>query len=174
MCIFDLFNNLHMALNLDKTDFQILRILQERGRITNIQLSNEIGLSPAPTLERVKKLEKTGIIKSYHAVVDAERLGLGISTFIQITLHWNKVDAINNFIQRIEDIEEVVECYHVTGGADFLLKVQVKNIGSYERLILDRLSKIEEIGNLQTMMILSTFKLSRKVPLDYDSPTIKR
>ena len=159
-----------MAINLDKTDFKILQILQEQGRITNIQLSSDIGLSPAPTLERVKKLEKRGFIKSYHAIVDAEKLGLGVRTFIQITLHWHKNNAINNFIKKISEIDEVVECHHVTGSADFILKIHVTDINAYERLILDRISKIEEIGHLQTMMILSTFKLSRTIPLDYDNP----
>ena len=98
-----------MSLNLDKTDFKILKILQEQGRITNIQLSNDVGLSPAPTLERVRKLENSGIIKSYHAIADAEALGLGIKTYIQISLNWHKLDAINNFISQINDIDEIVE-----------------------------------------------------------------
>ncbi len=156
-----------MSLNLDKTDFKILKILQEQGRITNIQLSNDVGLSPAPTLERVRKLENSGIIKSYHAIADAEALGLGIRTYIQISLNWHKLDAINNFISQINDIDEIVECHHITGAADFLLKVIIKDMNSYEKLILDKLSKIEEIGQLQTMMILSTFKQSRTLPLVY-------
>lgn len=156
-----------MGQHLDKIDFKILKILQENGRITNIQLSNEIGLSPAPTLERVRKLENAGYIKSYHAIVDAESLGLGVKTFIQVSLNWHKNDAINSFITQINNIDEVVECHHVTGSADFILKVLVKDINSYERLILDKLSKIEEIGHLQTMMILSTFKYSNAIPLKY-------
>jgi Lrp/AsnC family leucine-responsive transcriptional regulator len=154
-------------INVDKIDFKILKILQENGRITNIQLSHEIGLSPAPTLERVRKLEASGLIKSYHAIVDAEMLGLGIKTFIQVTLNYHKNDAIRNFSKEIMDIDEIIECHHVTGAADFLLKVLVKDIASYERLILDRLSKIQEIGHLQTMMILSTAKSSKSLPLNY-------
>lgn len=156
-----------MSYHLDKIDFKILKILQENGRITNIQLSNEIGLSPAPTLERVRKLENHGYLSSYHAIANANALGLGVNTFIQVSLNWHKNDAINNFIDRINNIPEVVECHHITGAADFLLKVMVKDINSYERLILDTLSKIEEIGHLQTMMILSTFKKSRAIPLEY-------
>lgn len=154
-------------INLDKTDFKILKILQENGRITNIQLSQDIGLSPAPTLERVRKLEASGFIQSYHAVVNAEMLGLGIKTYIQVTLNYHKSDAIKTFSKHIMKIDEVVECHHVTGAADFLLKVLVKDILSYERLILDKLSKIQEIGHLQTLMILSTSKEARKLPLEY-------
>ncbi len=154
-------------MTLDKIDFKILKILQENGRITNIQLSQDIGLSPAPTLERVRKLESSGFIKSYHAVADSSKLGLSIKTFIQVTLNYHKGDPIQSFIKQIQRIDEVMECHHVTGAADFLLKVMVKDILSYERLILDKLSKIQEIGNLQTLMILSTPKSSPRLPLDY-------
>lgn len=157
-----------MSQQLDKIDFKILKILQENGRITNIQLSSEVGLSPAPTLERVRKLESSGIIQSYHAVANAQALGLDVKTFVLISLNWHKNDAITNFIKQINEIDEVIECHHITGSADFMLKVMVKNITTYERLILDKLSKIEEIGHLQTMMILSTFKNSRAVPLTYE------
>ncbi len=150
---------------LDATDFKILRILQENGRITNIQLSLDIGLSPAPTLERVRKLEANGFIKSYHAMVDEELLGLKIKTFIQVSINYNKSDAVQNFMKQIMKIDEVIECHHITGSADFLLKVIVKDIKSYERLILDKISKMQEIAHLQTMMILSTPKQSHSLPL---------
>ena len=156
-----------MATNLDKTDLKILKILQEDGRITNLQLSNEIGLSPAPTLERVKKLEKTGIIKSYHADLDKESLGLGVHTFMQITLLRHKNNAITNFVDQINKIDEVVECHHVTGGSDYLLRIMAKSMSAYERLVMDKLSKIEEIGQMQTLVILSTVKKSNVIPLEY-------
>lgn len=156
-----------MATSLDKIDLKILRILQEDGRITNLQLSNEIGLSPAPTLERVKKLEKGGIIRSYHAELDKEALGLGVQTFMQITLLRHKNNAITNFVDQIKDIEEVVECHHVTGGSDYLLRIMAKSMTAYERLVMDKLSKIEEIGQMQTLVILSTVKKTNVIPLEY-------
>ncbi|MCF8284772.1 MAG: Lrp/AsnC family transcriptional regulator [Sphingobacteriales bacterium] len=154
-------------IGLDSTDFKILKILQENGRITNIQLSMDIGLSPAPTLERVRKLEAQGYINSYHAMVNEELLGLKIKTFIQVSINYQKTDAIKNFSKQIMKIDEVVECHHISGSADFLLKVIVPDIKSYERLILDKISKILEISHLQTMMILSTTKYSHALPLDY-------
>lgn len=90
-------NLFDMAIELDKTDYQILKILQETGRITNLQLSTNVGLSPAPTLERVRKLENAGYIKSYHALVDEELLGLGIKTFIQIQLDFHENNTIQVF-----------------------------------------------------------------------------
>jgi Lrp/AsnC family leucine-responsive transcriptional regulator len=131
-------------------------LLQSDGRITNLQLSNEIGLSPAPTLERVRKLENQGYIKSYHAIVDEETLGFTVKCFIQITINLNISDARNKFIQKINAIEEVVECHHVTGSSDFVVKLVAKDMKGYEKIILEKLSKIEEIGHQSSMMILSS------------------
>jgi len=156
-----------MALELDKTDLQILKTLQENGRITNLQLSSQIGLSPAPTLERVRKLENAGYIKSYHALVDEELLGLGIKTFIQIQLDFHKNNTIQVFLDEVREIKEVTECHHVTGQCDFLLKVYVKDIKAYERLIMDKISKISVVKTFQTMMIMSTNKKEPTVPLEY-------
>ena len=156
-----------METELDKTDMQILRILQQNGRITNLQLSNDIRLSPAPTLERVRKLENAGYIKSYHALVDEELLGLGIKTFIQIQLDFHKNNTIQIFLDEIQDINEVTECHHVTGQCDFLLKVYVQDIKAYERLIMDKISKISVVKTFQSMMIMSTSKKEPIVPLEY-------
>lgn len=156
-----------MAFEPDKIDLQILKLLQENGRITNLQLSHEIGLSPAPTLERVRKLENAGLIKSYHAVVDEELLGLGIKTFIQIQLDFHRDNAIETFVDEVKQIKEVTECHHVTSGCDFILKIYVKDIKAYERLIMDKISKISVIKTFQTMMILSTSKNEPVLPSDY-------
>ena len=156
-----------MAIDLDRTDYQILKILQENGRITNLQLSNEIGLSPAPTLERVRKLENSGYLKSYHALVDEEMLGIGIKTFIQIKLDFHQGNTIQNFIEELDKIKEVTECHHVTGQCDFILKVYVKDIKSYERLLLEKISKIAVVKTFETMMILSTTKKETSIPLEY-------
>lgn len=158
-----------MSHNLDATDLKILRILQERGKITNIHLSQEIGLSPAPTLERVKKLEKNNqYIKSYHAQVNAEALGLGFTALIHVSLTRQIGNAINNFIQHINEIPEIVECYQLTGNYDYQLKIMVNDIPAFESLIANKLSKIEEIGQMQTMVVLSKIKDSKTLPLAYD------
>ncbi len=157
-----------MEVNLDKIDFMILKLLQENGRKTNVQLSNEIGLSPAPTLERVKKLENSGIIKSYHAVVEENFVDLGIKAMIQVSLVRQKDNAISNFKKQIDKIDEIVECYQVTGNFDYLLKAVVKDIPSFEKLIGEKLSKIADIGQMQTNVILSEVKKSPVLPLNYD------
>ncbi len=153
---------------LDSTDLKILRKLQENGKITNLQLSEDIGLSPAPTLERVRKLESAKIITGYHAIVDESALGIGIKAFIQLSLGRQAGNFINDFKQRVDSIDEIVECYQVTGNCDFLLKIEVADIPAFENLISNKLSKIEEIGNMQTLVILSQPKNSRVVPTTYE------
>lgn len=156
-----------MVVEPDKIDLQILQILQENGRITNLQLSQQIGLSPAPTLERVRKLESSGFIKSYHAVVDEELLGLGIKTFLQIQLDFHRDNAIQTFVDEVKQIKEITECHHVTSGCDFIIKIYVKDIKAYEKLIMDKISRISVIKTFQTMMILSTSKNDAVLPRDY-------
>lgn len=156
-----------MQINLDKIDFKILRILQENAKITNLQLSGEVGLSPAPTLERVKKLENAKLIKGYYTEVDEEALGIGIKAIIQITLTRQVENAISNFKKQINQMPEIMECYQVTGNADYILIVMLKDIRDFESLISTRLSKMEEIGQMQTMMILSKVKDSKVLPLNY-------
>ena len=104
-----------VGLKLDRIDRKILEILQANAKITNAQLSKDIGLSPAPTLERVKKLENSGLILSYHAKLDNEKLGLQVSTFVQVTLVGHNKQNIETFIKEIDQIDEVVECHHITG-----------------------------------------------------------
>ena len=157
-----------MAEKLDRIDLKILQILQDNSKITNLDLSKKIGLSPAPTLERVKKLESSGIIKSYHAHVSAVRIGLNVKTFMLVNLAWQKDKALDNFIEKVKLIPEVIECYIITGEADILLKIVCKDIPSYEKLLFKTLSQLEEIERLKTLMTLSTVKNSKVLPFDYE------
>lgn len=155
-----------MSINkLDPIDHKLLEILQSNGKITNAQLSKEIGLSPAPTLERVKKLELSGIIKSYHAQIDREKVGLGVMTFVQVSLSGHRKSITDAFVEKILRVPEIIECHHVTGSCDFLLKVIAKDINSYQKLIMETINEIEEVANTQTMVILSSFKDSQVLPV---------
>ena len=157
-----------MLEKLDKTDLKILRILQENSKITNLELSKKVGLSPAPTLERVKKLESSSIIESYHAKVNPQSIGLNVKTFVLVSLAWQKENALNNFLDKIKSIDEIVECYIITGEADFLMKIICRDIPTYEQLLFKTLSQIEEIERLKTLMTLSTVKDSMLMPFKYD------
>lgn len=150
---------------LDKIDRKILDILQSNAKITNAQLSKDIGLSPAPTLERVKKLETSGIIKSYHAKLDTDRIGLGVHTFVQVTLKGHNKTNIDSFLNEINNVPEVIECHHITGSGDFILKIIATDIQAYQKLMLEKVSEIEVVDGLQSMIILSTFKDSKVMPV---------
>jgi DNA-binding Lrp family transcriptional regulator len=157
-----------MSEKLDKIDLKILKILQQNSKITNLDLSKKIGLSPAPTLERVKKLENNGVIESYHAKVSPQSIGLNVKIFVLVSLAWQKENALNHFLEKIKEIEEIVECYIITGEADFLMKIVCKDIPTYEQLLFKTLSQIEEIERLKTLMTLSTVKDSKILPYRYE------
>lgn len=154
-----------MNVKLDKIDRKILDILQSNAKITNANLAQEIGLSPAPTLERVKKLENAGIINSYHAKLDNEKVGLGVNTFVTVSLKGHNKDNIDKFIKSINNIDEIIECHHVTGSGDFILKIISKDIPAYQKLMLEKVSNIDVVDNMQSMVILSTFKDSKVMPI---------
>ncbi|MEQ9443501.1 MAG: Lrp/AsnC family transcriptional regulator [Cyclobacteriaceae bacterium] len=164
-----------MALHpkLDKIDRKILDILQKNAKITNAQLSKEIGLSPAPTLERVKKLETLGVIDSYHAKLNTAKIGLGISTFVMIKLTGHDKESIRAFINAINKIDEVIECHHVTGTSDFILRVIAKDIASYQQLMLDKVNEVQVVDSLQSLVILSTFKDSKSLPIPEETDQVR-
>lgn len=153
---------------LDTIDKQILKILQQNCKITNLDLSKRVGLSPAPTLERVKKLENNGVLASYHANVNRNAIGLHVQTYLLVEIAWHIDDALENFLEKINNIDEVVECYIITGEADALMKIVCKDIPSYEDLLFKTLSKIDEIERLKTLMTLSQVKNSPLLPYDYE------
>ena len=158
-----------MSDKLDKIDLHILRILQDSSKITNLDLSKRIGLSPAPTLERVKKLENNDVIQSYHAQINPTAIGLMVKTFVLVSLDWRKDAARENFLEQVNSIKEIVECHIITGEADFLIKIVCKDIPTYERLLFKTLQQIDEIERLKTLMTLSTVKDSKLLPYDYDA-----
>lgn len=150
---------------LDEIDKKILRHLQKNGRITNLHLSREVGLSPAPTLERVRKLEDRGYITGYHASLSPESLGLNLKIIIQISLIRQIDNAVQKFVSQIMDIDEVIECQQITGDYDYYIKVLVRDISAYDQLVNDKLSKIEEIGQMRSSVILSTVKSVSALPV---------
>ena len=141
-----------MRIKLDGTDRKILELLQTNSNITNAQLAQEIGLSPAPTLERVKKLENSEVIRSYHAVIDPSAVGMGVSTFVTVSLKGHNKDNIERFIKAIKDIEEVIECHHVTGADSLVLKVVATSVRHLE-VVIETLGRW---GTPATSIILSS------------------
>ncbi|MBK9272599.1 MAG: Lrp/AsnC family transcriptional regulator [Saprospiraceae bacterium] len=154
-----------MSDKIDKVDVKILNILQENSKITNLELSKKIGLSPAPTLERVKKLEMSGVIESYHAVVNPQKVNLFVSTFVLVNVKWSKENALSSFMDKVKKIDEIIECFVITGDADILMRVICKDMQSYENLLFKKLASITEVERIKTLMNLSTIKALKKLPI---------
>jgi Lrp/AsnC family leucine-responsive transcriptional regulator len=147
-----------MDMKLDQTDLEILRTLQEHGRIRNSSLAEKANISPPSMLERVRKLEKSGVIKKYVAILEPKEIGIGVHTFVEVSLSVHGRNAVAGFTDAIGKMDEVMECHHITGEADFLLKIAVPDISAYEDLVLHKLTQLPHVGNLKTLVVLSTFK----------------
>lgn len=146
-------------------DRKILGILQAQGRIPNVQLAAEVGLSPSAVLERVRKLEERGIIERYVTILDSRKLGLGTIAFVAVSLNLHQSDSIENFHRFVGESGKVLECYHVAGGEDYLLKVYARDIEDYERFLLSELTRTRGIDKVKTMFVLSTLKHETAIPL---------
>ena len=152
--------------SLDHIDKKILDLLQENGRMTNAQLAKDVGLSPPPMLERVRKLEKNGIIRKYVALVDPKKVDRGTMALVSVSLRLHQKNAIQEFVKEIQNIPEILECHHITGEEDYVLKVAIKDIEEYERFLHERLTRISGIRKIQTSFILKTIKHQTKVPIN--------
>jgi len=150
---------------INKHDRKILEVLQAQGRIPNVQLAAEVGLSPPAVLERVRKLEERDIIQKYVAIVDNKKVGLGTVIFVAVTLHLHQKDSIENFHNFVQECEKVLECYHLAGSEDYLLKIYSRDIDDYEHFLLNELTQIKGIDRVKTMFVLSTLKRETAVPL---------
>lgn len=140
---------------LDAVDIKILEILQGDARITTKALADQLNLSTTPVFERVKRLEREGLIKKYVALVDNKKLGLRLIAFISISLTKHSRSYLEKFVKEVEQYPEVMECYHIAGNYDFLLKVVVRNMEVYETFILNKLSTIANLGHVQSSFVLS-------------------
>ena len=146
-------------------DRRILEILQTQGRISNVQLAADVGLSPSAVLERVRKLEERGIIERYVTLLDNRKIGLGTIAFVGVTLHHHQTDAIESFHRFVNESDKVLECYHLAGAEDYILKVYARDIDDYERFLLSSLTRTRGVDKVTTMFVLSTLKRETAMPL---------
>lgn len=152
-------------IGIDAIDLRILSALQENARISNIELAAQVGLSPSPCLRRVKRLEAAGVIRRYAALLDPAAMGLGIIGFISVTLERNIEAVLEDFEAAVKERPEVLECWPITGDADFLLKVVTADLGAYERLMRDHLLRIPGISSTKTSFVLTAVKNETALPL---------
>ncbi len=153
---------------LDATDIKILTILQDNGRITNSKLAGEIGISPPAMLERVKRLEASGVIEKYVAILNRERTGFGLLAIINISLSLHQISNLQLVKERLVQLEEVLECYQMTGDIDFLLKVAIEDMNSYTEFVNNKLSGIPGIQNIKTSFVLATLKSDTAIKFKHE------
>lgn len=147
-------------MNLDKTDIRILTIIQQDGRITNAGMAREIGISPPAMLERVRRLESSGVIEKYVAILDREKTGFGLMAIVIVTLSLHQISSLQTVKERLVELDEVLECFQLTGDVDFLLKVAIRDMNAYTAFVNDKLSGIPGIQNIKTSFVLDTLKAS--------------
>lgn len=150
-------------IKLDDIDLQILQILQLHGRMTNAKLAQQVGLSAPPMLERVKKLERLGIITGYRAILDAKRLGRDFFVFVAINVNVAELSNVERIEGQLSDMPEVLECHHIAGDIDFLVKVNVEDQEDYKSFVTEHLAKIKGISRLHSWVVLSTIKDSTEL-----------
>ena len=150
---------------LDDIDRRILRELQRDGALRNDELADKVGLSPSPTLRRVRALETAGYVQSYVALLDPKRLGLGVRVMIELRLNVQDRDALDRFEKEATAIPEVVECMTVLGDWDYVLTVVAKDIEFYQRFLLDRLARLPGVSNYKSTLIVRDVKRSTALPV---------
>lgn len=147
--------------SLDEVDRTILTLLQRNARMTNAAIAREVGLTPPATLERTRRLEADGVIRGYHAELDPEVLGYGMTVVLLIRLDSPGRRALDAFREAIQHAPEVVECLYLTGTSDFLLKVRTADVSGYRRLLETTVSELPGLDRVESMVVLETYKDER-------------
>lgn len=154
---------------LDKIDLKILRDLQENGRITNVELSKRAGISPPPCLRRVRALEDTGCIRGYHANINPEALGFGVSVFAHVGLSSQAESDLLAFEEIAGSWPEVRECHMLAGETDFLLKIVATDWDSYQRFLTSKLTAAPNVSVVKSALAIRTSTQRPGVPIDVDA-----
>lgn len=158
-----------MAQQLDEIDIRILSLLQDDSRLTNKELAAKIHLSPTPTFERVKRLEREGYITKYMAVLDAEKINRGFVAFCYISMKQHSFENSQRIMEAVQNIPEIVECYNISGDYDFMLKIYVSDMKAYQEFVLRILGDLDCIGSLNSSFVLGEVKNSHQLPIDINS-----
>ncbi|HRG66618.1 MAG TPA: Lrp/AsnC family transcriptional regulator [Saprospiraceae bacterium] len=150
---------------IDETDLRILQLLQDNAQLTSKELSGHLNLSLSPIYERIRRLEKSGIIQNYVTILDRSKLGYDLVAYCHVSLKEHARPLLKKFEEDVLHFQEVLECHHVTGNFDYMLKVCVKDMKSYQDFIVNKLASLANIGNAQSQFVLSTIRESTALPL---------
>lgn len=148
---------------LDPTDLEILQLLQHNARITIKEIAEKVHLSTTPVHERIRRLEERGVIKQYVTLLDGAKVKKGLMVICYISLRQHSKMAGNKFIKSIQEMNEVIECLTISGQFDFMLKVVAENMDAYYDFHVNRLSQIENIGNVQSVFVMGVVKDTKQV-----------
>jgi Lrp/AsnC family leucine-responsive transcriptional regulator len=150
---------------LDEIDRRILATLQENARVSNVDLATAVGVSASPCWRRVRELEQSGVISRYVTLVDPSMVGLAVSVFVQVSLERQVESALEEFESALLTRPEVMECYLMTGDADYLLRVVVADLAAYERFLMDHLTRIPSVASIKSSFALKQVKYRTALPL---------
>jgi DNA-binding Lrp family transcriptional regulator len=145
-------------LSLDKMDLAILKLLQQNARITVKEIATEVHLSTTPVHERIKRLEQSGVIKQYATLVDKNKVNRGLMVICYVSLKEHSKTAGVKFIKAINELHEVIECYNISGEFDFMLKVACSDMNSYYDFHVNKLSEMDNMGNVQSVFVMGVIK----------------
>jgi Lrp/AsnC family leucine-responsive transcriptional regulator len=148
----------------DPIDRRILALLQQNAKLSQAEVAKEVGLTAPSVNERIRKLERAGYIKAYVAVLDEKKLGHDITAFVEIFVEHPKFEA--DFIESVSELDEVLECHHITGEFSLLLKVKVTDMAAFRRLLIEKLNAIRGVRQTRTVMVLSTSKEQHRIKVD--------
>ena len=151
--------------NLDLIDIKLLKLLQENSRLTTKELATAVGLSISPVYERVKRLENDGYIEKYVALLNPDKIRLGLTAYIAVKLTKQSNEFATKFIGVVQEIPEVTECYSMAGSFDFLLKVFAPDMNYYRTHVLEMLGSMDCVGNIVTTFVMSEVKHTTELPL---------
>lgn len=152
-----------VEITIDRLDRKILRILQDDGRISNVSLAQRVGLSPTACNERVRKLEREGVLDGYHARINPAKLGANLMVFVEITLTRTSPDAFAEFSDAVRDTPEILECHLVAGDFDFLIKARVPDMPSYRKLLGETILTMPGVNESRTYVVMEEIKDDNKV-----------
>lgn len=148
---------------MDALDKKIVELLSADGKMTVAQIAAEVNRSTTPVHERIKRLEGTGVIIGYSAVVDWKKMGQNLTAFCEVSLQSHEYDHLMRFEERVQSLSEIIECHHIAGSFDYLLKIRTADIESYQRFISEKLATVPHIGKLQTAFAMKEIKGAHRV-----------
>lgn len=153
------------TVKLDEVDLKILEILQKEGRLSNKELAERINLTTTPTLERVRRLERAGVIEGYSARVNRESIGKGFSAFVTVVLSVHQLSFMEEFTKAVKETPEIIACYNTTGDGDFMLHIVAKDVKDYEQIMRTKLTTLPDVQRIHTSIVLGTIKEQTNIPV---------